>query len=154
MTHTDVHKHAWSSTAETINLVARTTRNNCRHLSGQSRGYHQDQGRVNCHNDTAYTLGQDGGIPRSPPSSAPAPAPRMRFGATHNPDENTLARQPGTFRDDNRQLDGGTAPSATPSGGTSFIFRRCLCSAGSLSKNAAHMTFVKSPRRLRTILTS
>ena len=30
----------------------------------------------------------------------------MRFGAAHNPGENKCARQPGTFRNGNRQLDG------------------------------------------------
>ena len=115
-----------------------------RHL--QSRGYHQDQGQVNCHNDTTYTSDHDGGIPRSPASSAPAPASRMRFGADHNPGGNTLARQPGTFRNGNQQLDGGTAPSTTLSGGISFGFRRCSCSVASLSSNAAQIASVKSPR--------
>ena len=30
-------------------------RKNRRHHSGQSRGYHQDQGQVNCHNDNTHT---------------------------------------------------------------------------------------------------
>ena len=130
---------------------------NRRHLSGQSRGYHQDQGQVNCHNDTAYTSDHHGGILRSPASSAPAPAFRMRFGAARNPGENTLARQPGAFRNGNRQLDDGTAPSTTLSGGTYFGFRRCSCSVASLSSNAAQIASVESPRllrRLRTILTA
>ena len=117
-----------------------------RHLSGQSRGYHQDQGQVNCHNDTTYTSDHHGAIPRSPAFSAPAPALRMRFGAAHNPGGNTHAPQPGTFRTGNRQLDGGTAPSTTLSGGTSFGFRRCSCSVASLSSNAAQIASVKSPR--------
>ena len=87
-----------------------------------------------------------GGIPRSPASSAPAPAPRMRFGAAHNPGGNTHARQPGTFRNGNRQLDGGTAPSTTLSGGTYFVFRSCSCSVASLSNSAPPITSVKSPR--------
>ncbi len=70
----------------------------------------------------------------------------MRFGAAHNPGENTLARQPGTFRNGNRQLDGGTAPSTTLSGGTYFGFRRCSCFVASLSSNAAQIASVKSPR--------
>ena len=119
---------------------------NRRHLSGQSRGYHQDQGKVNCRNDTTYTSDHHDGILHSPASSAPAPAPRMRFGAAHNPGENTLARQPSTFRNGNRQLDGGTAPSTTLSGGTSFGFRRCSCSVASLSSNAAQIASVNSPR--------
>ena len=106
----------------------------------------QDQGQVNCHNDTTYTSEHHVGILRSPASSTPAPAPRMRFGAAHNPGENTLARQPGTFRNDNRQLDGDTAPSTTLSGGTYFGFRRCSCSVASLSSNAAQFASVKSPR--------
>ena len=106
-----------------------------------------DQGQVDYHNDTTYTSDHHGGILRSPASSAPAPARRTRFGAAHNPGENTLARQPGTFRNGNRQLDGGTAPSTTLSGGTYFGFRRCSCSvAASLSSNAAQIASVKSPR--------
>ena len=80
---------------------------NRRHLPGQSRGYHQDHGHVYCHNDTTYTSDHHDGILRSTASSAPASAPRMRFGAAHHPGENTLARQPGTFRTGNRQLGGG-----------------------------------------------
>ena len=114
------------------------------HLSGQSRGYHQDQSQVNCH-DTTYTSDDDG-IPRSPASAAPAPAPRMRFGAAHNPGENTPAPQPGTFRSGNRQVDGGTEPSTRLSGGTYLCFRRCSCFAASLSRNAAQILSVKSPR--------
>ena len=109
---------------------------NRRHHSGQSRGHHQDQGQVNSH-DTTYTSDHDSGISRSPASSAPAPAPRMRFGAAHNPGKNILARQPGTFRKGNRQLNGGTAPWTTLSGGTSFA---------SLSSNAAQIASVRSPR--------
>ena len=41
---------------------------------------------------------------------------------------------------------GGTAPSTTLSGGTSFCFRRCSCSVASLSNSAAHIASVKSPR--------
>ena len=119
---------------------------NGRHLSGQSQGYHQDQSQVNCHNDTTYTSDHDGGIPRSPASSAPALSPPMRLGAANNPGRNTLVRQPGTFRNGNRQLDDGTAPSTTLSGGTSFGFRRCSCSVASLSNNAAQTASVKSPR--------
>ena len=67
-------------------------------------------------------------------------------GAAQKPGENTLVRQPGTFRNGNRQLDGGTAPSTTLSGGTYFSFRRCSCSVASLSSNAAQIASVKSPR--------
>ena len=119
---------------------------NRRHLSGQSRGYHQDQGQVNCHNDTTYTSDHHGGILCSLASSAPAPARRMRFGAAHNLGENTLARQPGIFDNGNRQLDGVTAPSTTLSGGTYFGFRRCSSSVASLSSNAGQIASVKSPR--------
>ena len=70
----------------------------------------------------------------------------MRFGAAHNPGDNTLARQPGTFRNGNRQLNGGTAPSTTLSGGTSFGSRRCSPSVASRSNNAAQIASVKSPR--------
>ena len=123
-----------------------TNKKNRRHLSGQSRGNHQDQVQVNRRNDTTYTSDHDGGIPRPTASSAPAPAPRMRFGAAHNPGEYALARQPGTFRNGTRQLEGGTAPPTTLSGGTSFGFRRCPCSVASLSSNAAQIASVKSPR--------
>ena len=139
MTHTDVDKHAWSATAETTNPLARTT-------TRKIVAIFQDQGQVNCHNDTTYTSDHHGGILRSPASSAPAPAPRMRFGAAHNPGENTVARQPGTFRNGNRQLDGGTAPSTTLSRGNYFGFRRCSCSVASLSSNAVQIASVKNPR--------
>ena len=70
----------------------------------------------------------------------------MRFGAAHNPGENTLARQPGTFRNGNRQLNGGTTPSKTLSGSTYLIFRRCPHYVASLYSNAAQIASVKSPR--------
>ena len=106
----------------------------------------QDQGQIDCHNDTIYTSDRHGGILRSPASSAPAPAPRMRFGAAHNLGENKFARQPGTFRNGNRHLDGGTAPSTTLSGGTYFGFGKFSCSVACLSSNAAQIASVKSPR--------
>ena len=56
---------------------------NRHHHSGQSRGYHQDQGQKNCHDDNTYPSNHHGGIPPSPASSAPAPAPEMRFEAAH-----------------------------------------------------------------------
>ena len=54
---------------------------NRRHSSGQSRGYHQDQGQVDCHNDTTNTCDYhiDSGIPLSPAFSASAPAAGMCF---------------------------------------------------------------------------
>ena len=70
---------------------------NRRHHSGQWRGYHQDQGQINGHNDNTYTSDQQGGIPPCPASSAPAPACGMHFGAAHNPGGNSNARQPGTL---------------------------------------------------------
>ena len=118
---------------------------NRRHLSGQSRGYHQVQGQVNCHDDNTYTSDHHGGIPRSPTPSAPAPAPQMRFGAAHNPGENTHARQPGTFRTGNRQLGGGTTPSTTLSG-TPFLVPDSRVPVASLSNNGAKIASVKSPR--------
>ena len=72
-----------------------------RHRSGQSRGYHQDQGQVNSHScnpGNPYTSGHRGGVPSSPASSAPVAAPGMRLGATYNPSGNPNAHQPGTFR--------------------------------------------------------
>ena len=130
---------------------------NRRHLSGQSRGYHQDQGQKNCHNDTTYTSDHHGGIPRLPASSAPAPAPRIRFGAAHNPCGNTHARQPGTFRTGNRQLDCGTAPSTTLSGApllvsedARFLLLACPVTQHRLPLSRAHGLL----RRLRMILTA
>ena len=73
---------------------------NGRHHSGQSREYHQDQGQVNCYNDNTYTSDHHGGVPPSPASSAPAPAPGMRVGAAIT-GGNLNARQPGTFRTGN-----------------------------------------------------
>ena len=119
---------------------------NRRHLSGLSRGYHQDQGHVNCHNDTTYTSDHDGGIQPLPASSAPAPAPRMRFGAAHNPGGNTHARQPGTFRNGDRQLDDVTAPSTTLSGAPLLVSEDARVPVDSMSNNAAQIASVKSPR--------
>ena len=116
------------------------------HLSGQSRGYHKHQGQKNCQNDTTYTSGHGGGFPRSPASPGPAPAARMRFGAAHNPSGNILARQPGTLRNGNRQLEDGTVASTTLSGGTTFGFRRCSCSIASLSNFEAEIASFKSRR--------
>ena len=73
----------------------------------------------------------------------------MRFGAAHNLGEHTLGHQPGTFRDGNRQLGGGTAPSTTLSEGVYFGVRRCSCSVDSLSSDAAQVASVKSPRAPR-----
>ena len=78
-------------------------KNNRRHHSDQSRGCHQDQGQMNCHNDISntYTSDHHGGIPPSPASSAPASVPGMRSGGAHNRGGNPNARQPGTFRTGN-----------------------------------------------------
>ena len=119
---------------------------NPRHLSGQSRGYHQDQGQVNCHNDTTYTSDHHDGIQRSPASSAPAPAPRMRFDTAHNSGGNTHARQYGTFGTGNRQLDGGTAPSTTLSGTPLLVSKDARVPVANLSNNAAQIPSVKNPR--------
>ena len=118
---------------------------NRRQLSGQQRGYHKNQGQVNCHNDATYTWDTHGGIPGSPASSAPASAPRRRFGAAHNPGGNTHARQPGTFRTGNRQLHGGTAPSTTLSETPVVVSEDARVPVASLSNNAAQIASVKSP---------
>ena len=110
--------------------------NNSRHFSGQSRGYHQDQGHKSCHNDTTYTSDHHGGIPRSPAFSALAPAPRVRFGAAHNPAKNTHVRQPGAFRSGSRQLDSGTSASAILSGTPLSVSADARVLILSLSKNA------------------
>ena len=72
------------------------------------------------------------------------------------PGENTLAHQPGTFHNGNRQLDGGTAPS-TLLGGTSFgakdarvLLLACPVTQHRLPLPRAHGLL----RRLRTILTA
>ena len=119
---------------------------NRRHHSGQSRGHHQDQGQVHCHNDNTYTSDHHGGIPPSPASSAPAPAPRMRFGAAHNPGGITHARQPGTFLTGNRQLDDGTAPSTTLSGAPVLASEDARVPVAVLSNSAAQIASVKSLR--------
>ena len=132
-------------------------KNNRRHRSGQSRGYHQDQRQVNCRNDTIYTSDHHGGIPRSPTSSPPAPVPRTRFGTAHNPGGNTRARQPGTFRTCYRHLDGGTVWWTTLSGTPLLFSEDARVPVVSLSNIAAGIAFVKSPRLLRrprTILTA
>ena len=69
--------------------------------SGQTRGYHNDQGQVNSHSGqprNTYTSGHHGGVPPSLASSAPAAAPGMRLGAAHNPSGNPNPCQPGIFR--------------------------------------------------------
>ena len=74
---------------------------NRRNRSGQTLGYHQDQGQVNSHSGNPgnpYTSGQHGGVPPSPASSAPAAAPGMGLAAAPNPSGNPNAHQPGTFR--------------------------------------------------------
>ena len=89
-------------------------------------------------------------ISRLPASRDSAPDPRIGVGPAHNPGENTLARQPGTFRNGNRHLDGGTAPSTTLSAGTSFGFRRYLCYIASLFNIAAQIASFKSSRPATT----
>ena len=79
---------------------AHNHKENRRNRSGQSRGYHQDQGQVNNHSGNPgnpYTSGHHGGVSPSPASSAPAAAPGMRLGAAHNPSGSPNAGQPGTF---------------------------------------------------------
>ena len=113
---------------------AYTTKNR-RDRSGQTRGFHQDQDQVNSYSGNPgnqYTPGSDyhGGVPPSPASSTPAVAPGMRLGAGHNPSGNPNARQSGTFRTGNWQLDGGTSrdpPAGSTVGDTSVCFTRCLC---------------------------
>ena len=77
------------------------SKKNCRNRSGQTRGYHQDQGQVNSHSGhpgNKYASGHRVGVPPSPASSAPTAVPGIRLGAAHNPGGNPNARQPGTFR--------------------------------------------------------
>ena len=145
MTHTDVDKHAWSATAETINLIARTTRKSspsfrsiARVTPGSGPGKLSQRYHIHAGSRWWYPALAHLFCPRSSCSNA--------LGTAHNPGGNTLARQPGTSRNGNRQLDGGTAPSTTLSGGTSFGFRRCSCSVASLSNNAAQIAFVGSLR--------
>ena len=45
---------------------------------------HRIRGRLDANSRQTYTSDHHGGIPRSPASSAPAPAPRMRFGTANN----------------------------------------------------------------------
>ena len=99
---------------------------NRRHHSGQSRGYQQNQGQVSCHYDNTYTSNHHGGIPPLPAFSAPAPAPRMRFGAAHNPGGKraSLAHSAPT-------IDSSTAVRHRRQhcrGYTYFGFRKCSCS--------------------------
>ena len=117
---------------------------NRRNRSGQTRGYHQDQGQVNSHSGhpgNPYASGHHGGVPPSPASSAPAAAPGMRLGAAHNQSENPNACQPGTFRIENWQHDGSTAhptrPSTALSGTPPSISQDVRVPVASLSNNAS-----------------
>ena len=61
---------------------------NSRHRSGQSRGYHREQGQIispNSNPGNLYTSGHHGGVPPSPASSAPALVPGMSCGVAYNP---------------------------------------------------------------------
>ena len=80
---------------------AHSHKENRRQRSGQSRGNHQGQGRVNSPNanlGNPHTFGHHCGVPPSTASSGSAPARGMRLVATHNPSGNPNARQPGTVR--------------------------------------------------------
>ena len=125
------------------------SKKNCRNRSGQTRGYHQDQGQVNSHSGhpgNKYASGHRVGVPPSPASSALAAAPGMRLGATHNAGRNPNARQRGTFRTGKCQFDGGTAhptyPPAALSGASPFVSQDARLPAASLSNNAAQIASV------------
>ena len=69
--------------------------------SGQSRGYHQEQGQVLSHSGNPgnpYTSGHHCGVPPSPASSALVTASGMRVGAAHNLSGHPNVLQTGTFR--------------------------------------------------------
>ena len=89
-------------------------------------------------------------VSRLAASPVPAPAPGMRLGATHNPGGNTNARQPGTFRTSNGQLDGGMAHPACPPtalSGTPLLVSEDACvPVARMSNNAAQIASVKRPR--------
>ena len=132
---------------------AHNLKTNRLHRPGQSRGNHQEQGQVNSHNanlGNPCTSGHHGGVPPSPISSAPAPAPGMHLGDAHNPSENPNARQPGTFRTRKLQVDQGTAYPARPppalSGVSPFVLQDARAPVASLPSNAAKYSSVKSPR--------
>ena len=91
--------------------------------------------------DNKYTSDHHGGILRSPASSAPP-----RFGAVHNEGRNIHARQPGKFRTDNRQPDGGAAPSATLSGTPFLVAENARVPGVSPSYNTARIASVISAR--------
>ena len=70
------------------------TKRNRRIPSGQTRGDHQDQGRVNSHSGhpgDPYASGQHGGVPPSSASSAPAAAHGMRLAAAETRTRASLA---------------------------------------------------------------
>ena len=72
---TSYHRDGKSSRAD--------SKKNRRNRSGQTRGYHQDQGQVNSlsgNPGNPYTSDYHGGVPPSPASSAPVAAPGMRQG--------------------------------------------------------------------------
>ena len=111
-----------------------THKNNRRHLSGQSRGYHRDHSQVNGYNDTTFTPDHHhGGILRAIlllECALEPPTTRAKIHSRAN-----LAHSV-------------TAINSSPklSGATYFSFRRCSCSIANLSSNAAQIASAKSPR--------
>ena len=129
------------------------SKKNRRNRSGQTLGYHQDQDEINSHNGNPgnpYTSGHRFGVPHSPASFAPTAVPGMRLGATHNPNGNPNARQPGNFRTGKGQLDGGAARPTRPPTALSrdppFVSQDYRPPVASLSNNAAQIASVTSPR--------
>ena len=147
MTHTDVDQHAWSATTETTNLLTRTTTRkivaiflvNRRHLSGSGPGRLSQRYHIHVGSPMVVSCAR-------PPLLLPLLLLECALEPPTTRAKIKFERQRGTFRKGNRQLDGGTAPSTTLSGGTYFGFRKCSCSVASLSSNAAQIASVKSPR--------
>ena len=126
---------------------------NRRHRSGQKRGYHHGHGQVNSHRGTPgnpYTSGNHGGVPPSPASCTPAAARGIRIRTAHNPSGNPNARQPGTFRTGQCQLDGGTTHPTRPptalSGLPPFVSQDARVPVISVCNKAAQIASVSSPR--------
>ena len=65
-------------------------------------------------NQWVWSLQYHSRVPRSPASSAVAPASGIRYDASYNPAGNPNARHPGTFRTGNCQADDSTATLTRP----------------------------------------
>ena len=119
---------------------------NRRHISRSIVAIFQDEGQINCHNDTTHTSHHHVGILRSP---ALLPPPLFVEYALQPPTSRAKKNSRANLAHSVTALDSSTAVRHRPQhcrGGTYFCFRRCSCPVANLSSNAAQIASVKSPR--------